>query len=277
MCDKAEIMIIEQVDIRGIWNGTADIIWEKVDPQVNILVGNNGSGKSTLLNILHYMLVKDTKSLKEQVESIIIKFARGNGAEYSSVTKNISNSFETPLRVSYVNTFDIPSSKKSAHSQLTQQLDTLLYQRQKDVYSFTDYRLEMLNENAGNAGASCIEELFDVINSMFSTSGKTIDIKRNEVVFDKKGQLLNIDKLSSGEKQLLILLFSVFLMKRRSAVLLLDEPEISLHMAWQDKLLENLLKLNPNCQIILTTHSPNIFADGWGDKLVFMGNILKEK
>lgn len=251
-------MAIEKVEIQGIWKGAANIIWENIDSQVNIIVGNNGSGKSTLLNILYYILVKDTKSLKELITDAHIK-----------------PEIEGSLPVCYINTFDIPSSKKSAQSQLTQQLDSLLYQRQKNIYSFTDYRLE--TQGGKPVENDHVEELFGIINSMFSTSGKIIRIDSKDVVFDKNGHILTIEQLSSGEKQLLILLFSVFLMKHQKSVLLLDEPEISLHMAWQEKLIENLLKLNPNCQLFLTTHSPNIFADGWGDKLVFMENILKEK
>jgi len=110
-----------------------------------------------------------------------------------------------------VNTFDIPSSKKNAQSQLTQQLDTLLYQRQKEVYSFTDYRLSMTNPDLDNVSQSHIDDLFSIINSLFSTTGKTIRInERNEIVFDKKTVALTIEQLSSGEKQMLILLFTVF-------------------------------------------------------------------
>ena len=107
-----------------------------------------------------------------------------------------------------MNTFDIPSSKKNAQSQLTQQLDTLLYQRQKEVYSFTDYRLSMTNPDLDNVSQSHIDDLFSIINSLFSTTGKTIRInERNEIVFDKKTVALTIEQLSSGEKQMLILLF----------------------------------------------------------------------
>ena len=55
----------------------------------------------------------------------------------------------------------------------------------------------------------------------------------------------------------------------------MDEPEISLHIEWQNKLIEAIRSLNPNCQIIMTTHSPSIFADGWEDKLIFMEDIMK--
>ena len=79
--------------------------------------------------------------------------------------------------------------------------------------------------------------------------------------------------LSSGEKQLLIILLTVLLEDGREYVLMMDEPEISLHISWQYELLNWILKLNPNVQLIMTTHSPMIFADGWGDKSIHMENI----
>ena len=68
---------------------------------------------------------------------------------------------------------------------------------------------------------------------------------------------------------------TVFLMDEKPAVLLLDEPELSLHITWQEKLLDALRKLNPACQIIMTTHSPSIFVNGWRDHLVFVDNLIK--
>lgn len=53
----------------------------------------------------------------------------------------------------------------------------------------------------------------------------------------------------------------------------MDEPEISLHIGWQDKLIEKLRLLNPQCQLILTTHSPNIFVNGWEDKIIFIEDL----
>ena len=66
-----------------------------------------------------------------------------------------------------------------------------------------------------------------------------------------------MEQLSSGEKQILLILTTVFLQEEKPNVLLMDEPEISLHIGWQDKLIEKLRLLNPQCQLILTTHSPN--------------------
>ena len=64
--------------------------------------------------------------------------------------------------------------------------------------------------------------------------------------------------LSSGEKQLLILLIKVFL--AGNSLVTLDEPELSLHIGWQQKLLDAMHRLNPNAQLIVATHSPEIAA-----------------
>ena len=125
---------------------------------------------------------------------------------------------------------------------------------------------------------------FEVVNSFLGETKKEIGIdpKSNSLVFLIKRleglQIITEDKiqleqLSSGEKQVLLILTTVFLQEEKPNILLMDEPEISLHISWQDKLIEMIRKLNPNCQLILTTHSPNIFADGWEDKIVFIEDL----
>ena len=81
--------------------------------------------------------------------------------------------------------------------------------------------------------------------------------------------------MSSGEKQLLIIMLTTLLEDGEEYILIMDEPEISLHISWQYELIDWILQLNPKVQIILTTHSPMIFADGWGDKAIYMDKITK--
>ena len=87
----------------------------------------------------------------------------------------------------------------------------------------------------------------------------------------------NLDKLSSGEKQLLIILLTVLLEDGQEYIMMMDEPEISLHISWQYELLNWILELNPNVQLVLTTHSPSIFSDGWGEKAIYMEDITTRK
>jgi predicted ATP-dependent endonuclease of OLD family len=55
----------------------------------------------------------------------------------------------------------------------------------------------------------------------------------------------------------------------------MDEPEISLHIEWQQRLITLIRTLNPNAQIILCTHSPAIIMDGWADAVTEMEDITK--
>lgn len=65
-----------------------------------------------------------------------------------------------------------------------------------------------------------------------------------------------IKNLSSGEKQILIILLTVLVESDKPFILLMDEPEISLHVEWQSILIESIRELNPTIQIIIATHNP---------------------
>lgn len=78
--------------------------------------------------------------------------------------------------------------------------------------------------------------------------------------------------LSSGEKQLLILLTETLLQQNVPTIFLADEPELSLHIDWQRKIISSVRELNPNAQIIVATHSPEI-AGLWIPNVINMANI----
>lgn len=79
----------------------------------------------------------------------------------------------------------------------------------------------------------------------------------NLVITNEHGSI-SYDGLSSGEKQLLILFIETLLQKQKSFVFLTDEPELSLHISWQRKIIPAIKKLNPNAQVIAATHSPEV-------------------
>jgi predicted ATP-dependent endonuclease of OLD family len=81
----------------------------------------------------------------------------------------------------------------------------------------------------------------------------------NEIQFiSRSGKVLTPQLLSSGEKQLLILMSETLLQRQKPTIFIADEPELSLHVIWQERLIESLHSLNPNAQIIVATHSPDI-------------------
>jgi ABC-type lipoprotein export system ATPase subunit len=74
----------------------------------------------------------------------------------------------------------------------------------------------------------------------------------------KSKDAILLSKLSSGEKQLLILFIEALLQKQRPYIFLADEPELSLHISWQREIISAITSINPNAQIIVATHSPEI-------------------
>jgi predicted ATPase len=74
----------------------------------------------------------------------------------------------------------------------------------------------------------------------------------------KDNDKIDMSQLSSGEKQLIILLTETLLQKETETLFIADEPELSLHIEWQRKVISSICQLNPNSQIIVATHSPEI-------------------
>lgn len=84
---------------------------------------------------------------------------------------------------------------------------------------------------------------------------------------------LPLERLSSGEKQLLILLIEALLQRQQPFVFLADEPELSLHIAWQKRIVPAVQKMNPNAQVIVATHSPEV-AGRYGDSTIDMEDMI---
>jgi predicted ATPase len=113
----------------------------------------------------------------------------------------------------------------------------------------------------------------DLMDDLFSDTGKKIVRTANEIFFSQIGETLVPYQLSSGEKQMLAILLTVLIQDNKPAVLFMDEPEVSLHIEWQKRLIDMVLELNPNVQIILTTHSPAVVMNGWIDHVTEVSDI----
>ena len=73
---------------------------------------------------------------------------------------------------------------------------------------------------------------------------------------------------------MLVILMTVLVEDNQPYVLFMDEPEVSLHIDWQQRLIDLILELNPNVQMILTTHSPAVIMNGWTDRVTEVSDIL---
>ena len=111
-----------------------------------------------------------------------------------------------------------------------------------------------------------------IVNELFSQTGKHINIdnSRLEFVINDEDKHISLYELSSGEKQLIYILLTVLMEEQKEYVLFMDEPEISLHVDWQECLIEKIQLLNPNCQMLIATHAPSLLLGGWNS---FVKNI----
>lgn len=267
------------IEIRSLWN-RYDFLWENLNPDVNILIGINGSGKTTLFNIIDSLLSGNVKLLKDYKVNAIVELSDRKIVYTTKTTVNDLQKQIDNICYQKVSTFDVPlrdKKGKKEFSQLYQELYDLIYDIGGQSPSFSDYRLKATNfpQEASKVN-NRITTFFNTVNRLFRGTQKTIQIDpyTNHMEFKDQEEILPLYKLSSGEKQLLIILLKVFLMDERPAILLMDEPEISLHVEWQHILFEEIRLLNPNCQIITSTHSPSLFGDGWSDKLFFVEDLI---
>lgn len=131
-----------------------------------------------------------------------------------------------------------------------------------DIIDSYDSKIEAINKP--------LSEFVSIINRFFEDSQKSISIDpvgRIIVNINKTRKNLTLDCLSSGERQLLIIIANVLFNKyshsfsTRKSVIIIDEPELSLHMRWQEMFSDVILNSNPNTQFILATHSPDIVGE----------------
>ena len=269
---------IKRIEIDSLWSGMKHIVWE-LDPKVNILSGINGVGKSTIINKVVKGLAAGgefpshmLKGVKLDVEPEDARWIR-----YDMI-RSLDSSLAATLS-------EGDNNMKQALSALSGNfsgslLDIQLYQLQR---KYLDYQVNVGNRiieqlQAGNMDAAQQlsekkKRFQDMVDELFADTGKHIVRTENEIRFTQIGEQLMPYQLSSGEKQMLIILLTVLVEDDQPYVLFMDEPEVSLHIEWQKRLIDLILELNANVQIILTTHSPAVVMNGWIDSVTEVSDI----
>ena len=262
---------IQQIEIDSLWSGKKHIVWD-LDRQVNILSGVNGVGKSTILNKVVKGLTAGGEFPSHMLKGVRLK-VMPEDAKW--IRFDVIRSFDRPL-------LNIDTISKLNMS-LATELDFQLFQLQR---KYLDYQVNVGNRiiaalQSGTPDAAQRAQQMsepkrrfqDIIDELFSETGKRIIRTENEIRFTQIGETLVPYQLSSGEKQMLAILLTVLVEDNENYVLFMDEPEVSLHVEWQQRLIELILSLNPNVQIILTTHSPALVMNGWMDRVTEVSDI----
>ncbi len=261
---------IEQIEIDSLWNGRKHIIWQ-LDRHVNILSGVNGVGKSTILN------------------KVVAPLMRENGRinHYDGVRLQLHEPDAEALHFDIIRSFDRPLINSEIASRLDfkigTELDLQLFMLQR---KYLDYQVNLANRiinvlQSGSPDAATLaqqlseskKKFHDIVDRLFGDTKKSIIRTENEIKFMQLGEVIQPYMLSSGEKQMLVILLTVLVEDKKPYVLFMDEPEVSLHIEWQKQLISTIMEINPNVQMILTTHSPAVIMDGWTDKVTEVSEI----
>ncbi|OII41030.1 hypothetical protein BIU99_04245 [Plantibacter sp. MMLR14_011] len=101
------------------------------------------------------------------------------------------------------------------------------------------------------------------VNGFLERKHLTFSMSDGIKLVGRNGEDLDSDNLSSGEKHLLLLLSSAVLARSNGALMIIDEPELSLGLRWQRKLLSELLRCTEGSgvQFLVASHSTQIMAD----------------
>lgn len=277
MFSKVKKLSIEQ------FKGFKDFNIE-INENTTILVGGNGTGKTTILEVIYNILSGNDKYFltTSNFTSIQLELENGDSVRFirneNQINKYINgkkvesdNKFFTKQKVIYFpaevtfRNYEVTGANKleSVDEDIILDSDKM----SKELKQFlVNQKYQDLNDiaNGNPQNANRIEKYKKIYND-FLNDKQFVGIDNNtfEPIFelnDTKEQI-TIDKLSSGEKQIFYKGGSLIQYgEEKEIIVLIDEPETSMHPEWQQRILAFYKNINPKAQYIFATHSPHIVS-----------------
>ena len=262
-----------------------------------VLAGINGSGKTRVLeSVLDFfykieMFYKSQNKIElfyEEIENESIKTAGNidvfynelkNGAkgavlspkylEIKKILKKFPKIIYVPTEINFQKVQKAQTNFKKEYNFI----NIVDSYEIKDIPSYIATRIsKVANEEEDLTMGQVRKKVFAEINGIFEIL--ELDVKLSEIskdensmpIFtDSSGKKFGINELSSGEKQLFLRTLAIKMLEPENSIIMIDEPELSLHPKWQQKIVDVYRKIGKNNQIILATHSPH-----------FLGSVEKE-
>ena len=276
------------------------INFEKNDEPLDLVVlaGSNGSGKTRILEsikdyfesyidiqaikIINNLQIFFEKEEKECIDKIgsekyfysTLKYfslndkkENLNDSSYLVIKKNLS----ILPKIIYVPTEINFQKMNTASTTLVQEYNFINIVNTnliKDIPSYIATKmisamLKNKNEKVGDVQKKVFNEINEIFENL-SIDVKVEDISqdgRNITLFtNSSGDKFDINELSSGEKQLFLRTLAIKMLNPENSIILIDEPELSLHPKWQQRIVDVYKKIGKNNQIIIATHSPHILG-----------------
>ena len=286
------------------------INFEKNDEPLPLIVlaGSNGSGKTRILEsikdyfesyidiqaikIINNLQIFFEKEEKECIDKIGSEKYFYSALKYFSLNDKKENLNDSSYLVIKKNLLILPKiiyvpteinfqKMNTASTTLVQEYNFINIVNTnliKDIPSYIATKmisamLKNKNEKVGDVQ----KKVFDEINEIFEILD--IDVKAEDISQDGKnmpifenssGDKFDINELSSGEKQLFLRTLAIKMLNPENSIILIDEPELSLHPKWQQRIVDVYRKIGENNQIIIATHSPHILGSVKKDNIMLL-------
>lgn len=277
LCDEITVKLNNKKTYSGKKDksNNAEILKKLIDNILNSEEKNMSIEKSFSHNIESNDIPPEIfKEILEHIQKNIISNLNEEVASTSTSTiESISGyRFESSaekIEIEFISTVNMSANSVNNIVKSTGERTILLNDEIKE-------ELERLDRNENNnPNMELCKKLTTALNSFFKETGKTISIEKENIVIKLiDGKKLKYQNLSSGERQIIFIFLKVINGSVNSSLILMDEPEISLHLSWQEKLLKEITKVNKSSQIIIVTHSPAIVMNGWLDCLTDIDSIF---
>lgn len=258
-----------------------------------VIAGSNGSGKTTLLKVIYSffqnksLFISKKNNLEIFFENENLNFLQKldlsfwdilhswnsyqNNYPNNSSYKEMKNNFSILPKVIYVPTeinFEKLETKTSMFSKEYSFLNIVDSNVIHDIPSYIASRVTYLANTEENMTmkevrekvSEEINEIFNILDLDVKLIGLSRDEKSTPLFQNSTGAEFDINELSSGEKQLFLRTLAIKMLDPEDSIILIDEPEISLHPKWQQKIVKVYEKIGKNNQIIIATHSPHILG-----------------
>ncbi|EGR7968072.1 AAA family ATPase [Vibrio vulnificus] len=210
-----------------------------------------------------------------------VKFFASGVSDWNIEDRNTLLKF---ANVEYISTFDMillskeEQDKHAEDLETYSQLDVLISKEidklsrlitRKNNKTIDDYSLKLAKDTKDLMSISKynmmrVLSFLEKLNNLFRTEDKYFQTDSSGMLtIECNDKIISHKDLSSGEKQLLFILLKTINTSDKPTIMFLDEPEISMHLKWQEELISSLNDINPNLQIIAVSHSPALVMRGW--------------
>lgn len=248
---------------------------------VNVIAGVNGTGKTSLLEAIYEALSVPVNFMYHNKCGIVSLSGLGEinfstwqilNNEIDRLNKENKNnpSFYDKSRL-----ISMPSQQSFQYLPVTQMTVQYCFAQKVDIQKILgnaefytkEYVLNKVLESNIADPVQRTKAAIDVFNDHFLNANLLTKLSNlSKVLFNRPvfsnaaNQEVTIDQLSDGEKQLYGRVIALMILNPSNSMILIDEPEIALHPAWQQKIMKIYSRIGKNNQFIVATHSPQIIA-----------------